>query len=255
MTTYYEESQDSDPWSNFDPEVAGALRAVLQHEIDQQTAPFRQAEADRNLKADEDRMRAVYPEYERNRLAILTHGLDRGITNIEDAFHAWRGSSDPATSPVNAQSDAGAEDKEHERRLARLEEIRYDDSPAAVRERADLKHAESEWQDARATSMFKAAADSESDRNDVLEELREARKAREKDQPFRRSIDERPRVSTEEKRAEMDLRAIELFRGKAPEKESVSRRSDRDEFYGLNNLESAFANQIAADNASNESTS
>lgn len=79
-----------DPWSQFDPAVAQAMRKVLDHELSQRFAPVQQQQEDIAFRNDEAEIRGKYPDYAKNRVAVLEYGVQNGIANLEQAYRAWK---------------------------------------------------------------------------------------------------------------------------------------------------------------------
>lgn len=86
-----------DPWSGFDPEVQQRLRAAIEAELEGRTAPlreqlqsFQQRQDDIALRNDEAQLSSRFPDYQKNRAAVLEFAVANGIPNVEAAFHAWR---------------------------------------------------------------------------------------------------------------------------------------------------------------------
>jgi hypothetical protein len=165
---------ETDPYSAFDPAVAQALRSVFGHEIEQAFAPLRErlravdeqarAEAqqaqdaadDESLKQTETRMRSKYADYGANRTTVLEFAIQNGISDLEQAFHAWRGLNAPAeVSPAPVATDAKSERVSEIE--ARLKAIKYDVSESAKNERKALKHELAEAQDAEVVKRLRSA--------------------------------------------------------------------------------------------------
>lgn len=82
--------QSNDPWSRLDPTVAEVLKGIFQHEMETRLTPFKEQQEDISFRNDEAEIRAKYPDYAKNRAAVLEFGAQNGIGNIEQAYRAWK---------------------------------------------------------------------------------------------------------------------------------------------------------------------
>lgn len=86
-----EQPKPSDAWEELlDPSIAPKFRAALEAEFERRNAPIRQQQEDLAFKNDEARISAKYPDYSKNRDAILAFAVQAGIGNVDVAYHAWR---------------------------------------------------------------------------------------------------------------------------------------------------------------------
>ena len=85
-----EQPKATDPWSQFDPTVAGPLKALFEHEFQSRLSPFQQQQEDLAFSRDELEVRNRYPDYGENRADILEFAVQNGIVNLDAAYHAWR---------------------------------------------------------------------------------------------------------------------------------------------------------------------
>jgi hypothetical protein len=90
-------SAKPDPWAGFDPEVQQRLRAAIDAELEARTAPlnerlsaFQQQQEDIAFANDEARIGAKYPDYQKNRAAILEFAVANGIPNLDMAYRSWK---------------------------------------------------------------------------------------------------------------------------------------------------------------------
>lgn len=82
--------QNNDPWSQLDPSVANVLRGIFQHELETRLTPFKQQQEDIAFRNDEAEIRAKYPDYAKNRAAVLEFGVQHGIADLDAAYRAWK---------------------------------------------------------------------------------------------------------------------------------------------------------------------
>lgn len=89
--------QSDDPWSALDPNVAAAFRKIFDRELQKSIEPFKtaqetyqQQQEDLAFKSEEADLKAKYPDYAKNRAAVLEFAVANSIPNAEAAFHAWR---------------------------------------------------------------------------------------------------------------------------------------------------------------------
>jgi hypothetical protein len=238
---------EEDPWDQFDPEVARALKAVFKHTFDNTLKPMQDEAEDLAFAAEEDRMRSIYGEaYDRHRFQILEFAAQNGITNLDVAVRAYRAPQDPAFEQAAPSEQAPEPHDEHEARVARLEALKYDDSPAAERERSELRHLERQWQDERVLEIAREANGRTDARADTLRELGELQARRKASNKELESADlKSERVSPEEGRLAMGARAIELMRGKTPESVSGPSRAEREaDIHGLSSAEQILSESI-----------
>jgi len=86
-----EQPKSADPWDDLlDPSVAPKFRAALEAEFNRRNAPIREQQEDLAFKNDEARISAQYPDYQKNRAAVLQFAVQAGIGNVDVAYHAWR---------------------------------------------------------------------------------------------------------------------------------------------------------------------
>src|SRR6185503_3105718 len=173
---------NDDPWSAFDPEVAAALKSVFDQEFQTSAQPYldqltREAE-DRAFAADEQRMRAIYPDYEKQRAAVLNFAVDNNIADLDLAYRAFRGSQDPSDQPRAARAREESVDQRWQERDARIEQLRHQDDHASRRELANLEHERDEDRDARARKMFQDANGADGFRQQTIGEINRARDLR-----------------------------------------------------------------------------
>lgn len=249
--SYYDESQfDDDPWARFDPEVAASLREVFDYEIGAKLKPMHDEAADRKLAAEEQRMRSIYGEaYDKNRVAILTHAVERGLPKLEDAFHAWRGSQDPANAEQMSEARPPAEKRDAEDRVLDPQYAEWDRAQRKIRAQDDGR----DDMDAAMLKMVKEA-NGRDDKAEVIAELGDMQARRKSERDARKAAGLAPnnssRVSKEEKYADMDARAIALLRGdQVAEPYEPSRREREADNFGHDASDQILRDVMSAQNA------
>lgn len=98
-----------DPWSQFDPTVAAAFRKVLEHEFGTRLAPLQTIQTQQEdiaFRNDEAEIRSKYPDYAKNRVAVLEYGVQNGIVNLEQAYRAWKYDELSSLDPKKIGQDA-----------------------------------------------------------------------------------------------------------------------------------------------------
>lgn len=85
-----EQPKPNDPWSQFDPSVAAAIRAAVEHEIQARVTPFQQQQEDLQLRNDEAELKSKYPDYGKNRTDILEFAVQHNIADLDTAYRAWK---------------------------------------------------------------------------------------------------------------------------------------------------------------------
>lgn len=103
-----EQPKPNDPWSKFDPQVAAAMREVMEHEFQQRLTPFKAQQDDIAFRNDEAEIRTRYPDYSANRLAVLEFGVQHGIADIEQAYRSWKYDQLATVDPKRIGQDAVA---------------------------------------------------------------------------------------------------------------------------------------------------
>lgn len=87
----------ADPWEDIDPEAARRLRAVMDAELERRIAPvnerlakYQQAQEDLAFANDEAKISAKYPDYQKNRTAILEFATANRIFDLDNAYRSWK---------------------------------------------------------------------------------------------------------------------------------------------------------------------
>lgn len=213
-------------WSSFDPQTAATIRAAIGQEqiaFEARTEQERTAaevKADRELAAEENRMRATYGEqYDRNRKAILDWALKGNLADIEIAFKAWSHKNGLTPTPVGQSSEPPSQIAQMEGRVNEIRAQLADLGHGALGKRSQLKFEMEDLQDKIALALVRDNPDGRRDATDAYNSARSTRIAG----------PDRSRVSTAEKRAHMDLEALDLISGRTqpptPKRKSSAERA------------------------------
>lgn len=105
--------QPEDPWAAFDPDVAKTLKAVMERELEtrleQRLKPFQylqQTTQQLAFQNEEARIKSQYPDYEKNRTAVLEFAVEHGIPNLDMAYRAWKFDELSKIDPKKIAADA-----------------------------------------------------------------------------------------------------------------------------------------------------
>jgi len=151
--------QSNDPWAAFDPNVAQAIRAAMESEFTSRLTPFREQQEDISFRNDEAEIRGKYPDYAKNRTAVLEFGVQNGIGNIEQAYRAWKYDELSALDPDAIGKAAVASYTQKKNRQASNTPSVEGKGGGAPSSRQPLPKDRDEL-DAMAMAMFRSAEDS-----------------------------------------------------------------------------------------------
>lgn len=205
-----------DPWAEFDPEAARVLKALFDQEWSKHSQPLVDASEDRAFAEAEKRMKAIYGSaYEKNRDAVLRFAIENNVPDVDIAFRAWRGSSDPQAVTSQEPDATSVRLTEIE---ARLGELKHKPYREAEDERVALKRERDELLDEQALAYSKAAnADPERERQGLLHDENEARRRQNDAHTYRVSkgyVDKSSRESKDGRNARLEREAGDLVSGR-----------------------------------------
>jgi len=205
----------SSPWDAVDDEVQSVLRPIFELEVGNRVRPLQEAEHDRQLAAQIKRLSGKYKDFGPRQAEIIRFALQRRLPDLEVAYHAHRGLTGAATPPASAKPDQDA-DTGRQTRQARLEELRFRDDMPSQMERTKLQNEEDEDREQRARQMFRTS--NVNDRQALAQEINERRAS---------NAAKGLAPSSDDRNAEMDLDAIDLLHGKAPQPKRKASPSGR----------------------------
>jgi hypothetical protein len=223
----------TDAWDELLGPDAPRFRAALDQtfensEFGRVTRKMKEQQEDQDFAKDEDRLRHIYGKaaYDRDRTALLRFAVENNLTDLDLAFRAFRGSSDPSA----AQAEPTASTDPNVERFLEIKALLADDKIKGD-ERQRLKWEQQDLMDEHQAVITKALKDADKGRESDLHTAAEheegrATLRREANDASRRSNAERTarisrgyqdksdRKSKEQKEKEQLLAADDLISGR-----------------------------------------